>query len=180
MQESHRGSGEPSEICAWHIRQRASPALMVIPSPQSRNSTSVPSVKPYFSLSASGITILPSLSIFLITPPKNKKCANRSQRTKNANSVSRQTNSVKQGSPHIYRNGICVFNKFNLWLWKGYNIPRAEFRFFAISSWFDKVMLSNLSRKFKGIWRSMPFLFAFGMLYYLKMYFQKGSYGNKP
>ena len=92
MQESHRGSGEPSEICAWHIRQRDSEALRLIPSPPSRNSTSVPSVKPYFSLSASGITILPSLSTFLISPPKNKKCANRSQRTKNANSDSRQTN----------------------------------------------------------------------------------------
>jgi len=65
--------------------------------------------------------------VFLLSD-KNKKCANRSQRTKNANSVSRQTNSAEKETPCTNRNGIRVFNKFVVGA-KGYNTPMAGFHF---------------------------------------------------
>ena len=55
------------------------------------------------------------------SPPKNKKCANRSQRTKNANSVSRQTNQYK-ASLHSYRRNLHFYQIHGMNA-KGYSTP---------------------------------------------------------
>ena len=92
MQESHSGSDVSQGISERQRRQNNSPGFIIMPSPSSKNSISLPSVKQYFSLSDRGMTILPSLSTFLITPPQKQKVRLPEQTHKNANPNSRQTN----------------------------------------------------------------------------------------
>lgn len=56
--------------------------------------------------------------------PQMKKCANRGQRTKNANSVSRQTNQYK-ASLHSFR-GNSHFYQIHGMNAKGYNTPYGD------------------------------------------------------
>ena len=66
MHSSHSGSGASSEILTRHILQKGSADFTVTPSPESMNSIEAPSVNQYLFLNSSGMTILPSLSTFLI------------------------------------------------------------------------------------------------------------------
>ena len=109
MHSSHKGNLASAPILFRHILQNGSDGFTVTPSPTSRNSIDAPCVKPYFFLSSCGITILPSLSTFLITPPKKQKVRPPKQTHKNANSDSRQTNPCKIGKPHR-QSGICILS----------------------------------------------------------------------
>ena len=110
MHSSHKGNLASAPILFRHILQNGSDGFTVTPSPTSRNSIDAPCVKPYFFLSSCGITILPSLSTFLITPPKKQKVRPPKQTHKNANSDSRQTNPCTIGKAHRQRFGICILS----------------------------------------------------------------------
>ena len=62
-----------------------------------------------------------------LCPAKNKKCASRSQRTKNANSDCRQTKNKSIGKHSKPTCGICIFTKFKKVGWRrGQNSPMIE------------------------------------------------------
>ena len=112
---SHKGITESSGIFRSQIRQTNSADLTTIPTPLSRNSIFLPSNKPYFSLNSLGITILPSLSTFLIFPPKKQKVRQPESAHKNTNSDSRQTNPCKIGITSYTKRNL-HFIKFKLYV----------------------------------------------------------------
>ena len=72
-------------------------------------------------ISPTYFSLLPIFFLFLfphtVTPPENKKCGNRSYRTKSANPDCRQTNFTRyeQYLQTVYtHNGICIFTKIQI------------------------------------------------------------------
>ena len=75
--------------------------------PFSRHSRMTADCKPRFS-EASLVLVVSAM----FYPPKNKKCANRSQRTQKRNSDCRQTNLTCKGYPLLSSKWSCIFSKF--------------------------------------------------------------------